>query len=517
MRLPAVRSDLSVDSNSGVDATTHPFVVVDRRLDHQLKIEEAGRELIQFLSEERSYGSIAAHFRAAGNALDPLTLFSYVSYFYRFNLFDGARFERYASWFDHEQADHPTELIFTPEARHLCQASGSCCGHTDIGPIPAERKRRLLSTDWTPLIAHIANNDALFDDVEVTGEHAPQITLLKRGRQDYCSFLDDDKLCTVHKTLGYEAKPLICRQFPFVFTQTPAGIAVSIMMECRDYIAAKSKSGPLQVDRYEALQRLVDEGATVHRMPRVIPVDQHLFLDHARYQALEAELLRTLAQDAPIASTLLNLRDTVSKTIGLLQEEQGVAPDFISRRAWKPLIPRLMLFDESHRSIAESVKVVFNALSNQLETLCLSNKEAGQRHQVNQLLNAQKALSGLFHDYEFRFYRVRDPVVHSVLRDILVNYIFSKEVLREQSLRDGLARGFLKVLLTLSLAITLASYGCRGEVLGRDVVDATVAVNKVFRDARVKAALSASTEAVGQLFFDHVQRFVGGNTWNAKQ
>lgn len=214
MRFPAIRQDIAIEANSGASAETHPYVIVDQRLDHRLQIDDTGHQLVDCLSTSRSYGEIVQAFRQAGMPLQPLALYSYLVYFYRFHLFDDARYARYAAWFEAVPDDAPTTLLFTDEARHLCQASGSCCGHTDIGPIPPERKRRLLAVDWTPHLPHIRHNDELFQEVEVSGELGPQITLLARGRQGYCSFLDNDKLCTVHKLQGFEAKPLICRQFP---------------------------------------------------------------------------------------------------------------------------------------------------------------------------------------------------------------------------------------------------------------------------------------------------------------
>lgn len=284
------------------------------------------------------------------------------------------------------------------------------------------------------------------------------------------------------------------------------------MMECRDYLAAKRASAPLDVDRRESLEALVAEGATIHRMPRVVALTEHLLMDSEQYNQLERELLAQLAQaDQPIAATLLALRDRVAETVAALETEQGPTPEFLSRRAWKPLLPQLNLYTSDEAGMARAIAELRKVFSDAISTLTAAHGAAGDRSQVTLLENLLKAVSGLFGESDFRFFIIRDPSIHSVLRDILVNYIFSKEMLREQSLVDGLARGALKVLLTQSLAITLASFGCRGEILGRDVVDACVVVNKALRDARIKAALTASADVIRHLFFHQLQRVCEGN------
>ena len=36
-----------------------------------------------------------------------------------------------------------------------------------------------------------------------------------------CVFLDDERRCIIHATIAAEAKPRICRLFPYQFTETP--------------------------------------------------------------------------------------------------------------------------------------------------------------------------------------------------------------------------------------------------------------------------------------------------------
>jgi hypothetical protein len=47
-----------------------------------------------------------------------------------------------------------------------------------------------------------------------------------------CVFLDPDRRCLIHKTWGAEAKPQICRQYPWVVLQTSGGTRVGVDPGC---------------------------------------------------------------------------------------------------------------------------------------------------------------------------------------------------------------------------------------------------------------------------------------------
>lgn len=52
-------------------------------------------------------------------------------------------------------------------------------------------------------------------------------TLEKRS-DGRCSFLSEDKLCSLHKDFGVESKPSMCRLFPYSFTVTPDAVRASL-------------------------------------------------------------------------------------------------------------------------------------------------------------------------------------------------------------------------------------------------------------------------------------------------
>lgn len=73
---------------------------------------------------------------------------------------------------------------------------------------------------------------------------------LAKGEGTRCLFLDTDGLCIIHKELGPEAKPGMCRQFPFTLSTTRVDDRISANFGCPS----------VQSDKGE---RLVDQAADV--------------------------------------------------------------------------------------------------------------------------------------------------------------------------------------------------------------------------------------------------------------
>jgi Fe-S-cluster containining protein len=69
------------------------------------------------------------------------------------------------------------------------------------------------------------------------GDDGTISSLRKKGA---CVFLDDHDRCTIHSEIGYEAKPLGCRQFPFILRPTPDGVYAGVSFYCP---SCRSNSG----------------------------------------------------------------------------------------------------------------------------------------------------------------------------------------------------------------------------------------------------------------------------------
>ena len=51
---------------------------------------------------------------------------------------------------------------------------------------------------------------------------------LEKRDDGLCAFLTDDKCCSIHSEHGADAKPAMCRLFPYTFTDTPSGTFASV-------------------------------------------------------------------------------------------------------------------------------------------------------------------------------------------------------------------------------------------------------------------------------------------------
>lgn len=119
---------------------------------------------------------------------------------------------------------HVDRLDIPPWQNYACIACGACCRRGFEIWVPESEKARLAETDWA------ARDPALAG--------APLFRRTPRGyRIDLdacgaCRFLAPDNLCRMHAALGFEKKPLTCKQFPMVFGSAPGVRYVGVLFSC---------------------------------------------------------------------------------------------------------------------------------------------------------------------------------------------------------------------------------------------------------------------------------------------
>lgn len=107
-----------------------------------------------------------------------------------------------------------TRLSVLDTPRHRCLTCGNCCS----GGLFIE-----VGDDERPRIERLAAGLGVEDPVVDGG---------LRMDAGVCVFLDDDRLCRLHKQAGPEAKPLTCQQFPFAAVRTEQGVRAGIDPAC---------------------------------------------------------------------------------------------------------------------------------------------------------------------------------------------------------------------------------------------------------------------------------------------
>ena len=122
-----------------------------------------------------------------------------------------------------------TRFLFQERKSFNCRACGVCCRQWTIYLCEAEIKR-LEAIDWSQAADRL-KDVSVVRMVTPPGETREQ-PALARDSAGACIFLEDDGLCLVHRHVGFEAKPLPCRMFPYRLIKTPDGAAVGYSFYC---------------------------------------------------------------------------------------------------------------------------------------------------------------------------------------------------------------------------------------------------------------------------------------------
>jgi hypothetical protein len=179
----------------------------------------------------------------------------------------------------------PLPLISLPEARFTCQNRGDCCqiSRWDV-PVSANAAEALRAVPWRVLGA-----------APVAVDRTAQYWRLAAADDGACHAQTDGS-CSIHRTLGWQPIP-ICRVFPFQFTVTPDGIAVTASFTC---LTVGNNQGAPLLDRADDVQDRLRLGrAAMDAIPTDVPFwPGGPVMPWETYKALETLLLATLADRA---------------------------------------------------------------------------------------------------------------------------------------------------------------------------------------------------------------------------
>lgn len=178
--------------------------------------------------------------------------------------------------------------LLDESARFSCGSCTACCDQPWRTMIEADRAQALDRHDFSayPELAgktfHRKPSDGRNGYLE-----------LAKGEGTRCLFLGSDGLCIIHKEMGPDAKPSMCRQFPFLPVQTSSDDRVSVNFGCS---AVQEHSGQLlseQIDEVSATVR-ISQKSVDSDVP--IPLDRKCLLTRAEGDALIDRML-TLFDD----------------------------------------------------------------------------------------------------------------------------------------------------------------------------------------------------------------------------
>ncbi|GMU56797.1 MAG: hypothetical protein AMXMBFR33_59430 [Candidatus Xenobia bacterium] len=129
--------------------------------------------------------------------------------------------------------------------------------------------------------------------------------VLMARREGACVYLDEKNLCRIHGEMGPGAKPLGCRQFPFLPVETPEGVSLGLSFYCT---AVQQNYGRPLEEQSDELSALLQRLAPRRVGFEPLWLDEGVPLEWPEYLRLEAFLLEGLSgpdpAETPLAASL---------------------------------------------------------------------------------------------------------------------------------------------------------------------------------------------------------------------
>ena len=483
LSLPRLRAELIARPRPGGGT-----VVTDPVSGRKVGLDVTGKRVYDALGRARTLTALIGSV-GLETAVDAVA--QRLAYFTRNAFFEGPRAERLRAAYSYAEARtdvrpvHELPLRTEPGLRHACQACGSCCSATDVGPLPDAVVQAIQAVDWSDELGGLSP----FREVE----SAPgQVVRLMAMREDQCVFLDEDRLCRVHRRLGVEKKPVPCRQFPYVFTRVGDRIDVSLQMECRAFDRAQRAAGPAAESEPE-LRDLLRIGAPVHTVPNVLDFGDGLAMGRDELERIEDALVAAvraapLTPSGPVRALLEGVASVVASVEAPIEEAEASILRPREEPAVGPNGPLVGAFLADFSAfLVEAARVA---------------TERGLDHVARRYTSLASALSEVTTVFDRRVHRFEAPeVIAGLLADLAVAALRGKEpVRRGVPLRLGFAVLGLKLLLTAAGACARARAACRVHVVAQDLVDSMVLASKLSRDRAVLDFLEQDSARVLLLF-----------------
>jgi hypothetical protein len=171
----------------------------------------------------------------------------------------------------HATTDAPAVL------RHACTLCGGCCQGVRVPVYDRDRAA----------IARAADHLGIPDPIDGAG---------LRLVDGACVFLGEDDRCRIHATLGAQAKPTPCRQFPLVAVQAEDGVRIGV--DPASYGAWRSwREGPALPDAAVVATRTPAPGGQAH-------IEAHLVARCEHPDTTLESLLGELVSEPPRGASL---------------------------------------------------------------------------------------------------------------------------------------------------------------------------------------------------------------------
>ena len=214
--------------------------------------------------------------------------------------------------------EHPTDVQFT------CTRCGDCCRSMNVMLGPGE-EQRLRAIDWRGREADLEN---LTTTVITPLPGGRQVHRLARREDGSCVYLGADRLCHIQRHFGGDAKPLMCRLYPFGFSPIAGRVAVDCSFSCRSISEGSGAGLSSRESEWTALGEASAATGRRHRLSQqrtltaeVLWEFEHYLLGFFADQSLPLfdrvrcclQFMRLAATGDPATSSAAQLREAIAR------------------------------------------------------------------------------------------------------------------------------------------------------------------------------------------------------------
>ena len=173
-----------------------------------------------------------------------------------------------------------------------CHSCNRCCSEQHLlGPL-TRAERDVILEGFAARDDHAGSDPSNFIPLPT---RASEPVYLLRPRDGRCSYLGEDRLCRVHRDLGEEAKPAVCRMFPYRAVRTPTGWDVGMSLSCPTVAAGRGPDPKPEVRG--TLEVLRGVSKQLHEVPPVIALVPGISVAWPVYQEWQTEALALLLDE----------------------------------------------------------------------------------------------------------------------------------------------------------------------------------------------------------------------------
>ena len=286
-----------------------------------------------------------------------------------------------------------------------------------------------------------------------------------------------------------------------MFSRVGDRVDVSLSMECRAYWKAKQAASPPS-EQQESLRALIQLGAPVHVVPELVHLNMGLSIHRSQYMALEQGLLSTLEKsdgdNSPLVPIRTFVREANDRLDAIMRPIQSDEIGWIDPAIWSELFGCTMEDEKEH---AVTMKDLLDGLVEFSDEAVDIARKRGLEGLANRFafLGASSRAASDARGLE-RLHWLEPEVAYSIVNDLIIGGLFSKDLVRTSSVQFGLGMLSIRAVLTVYGACHRAREACRVEVTVQDLIDSMVTLSKMLRERAVIDFLRDHEKSLFSLF-----------------